>query len=82
MFNDIQEQMEQSQRRWEEMNKIKQEIEENLKQHPDTATDQNNILTTKLLLLLVEQLQPVAGLDSQKLQDSLKGLIDAFSGDK
>lgn len=82
MFNDIQEQMEQSQRRWEEMNKIKQEIEENMKQNPNTATDQNNILTTKLLLLLVEQLQPVAGLDSQKLQDSLKGLIDAFSGDK
>jgi hypothetical protein len=77
-FSDFQKQMEETQGRWNEINYLKEQLEDQIQ----TSTDEVTKTTAKLVLLLVEQLQPMSAVDSNQFQNGLKEVLDAFTGGK
>lgn len=70
--------MEETQGRWNEINYLKEQLEDQIQ----TSTDEVTKTTAKLVLLLVEQLQPMSAVDSNQFQNGLKEVLDAFTGGK
>ena len=84
MFNidQMKKQMEESQKRWNEISELASKIKQAVDANPNTFTDGLGVHTAKLLLLLVEQLKPMGALDSAEFDAGMKQILDAFTGGK
>ena len=78
MFADIQKQIKETKERWEKIDKLKDDLEDQIK----TSSGQSVETTAKLVLLLVEQLEPMSAIDSAQFEDGLKEVLDSLTGGK
>lgn len=78
MFSNIQKQIKETKERWEKIDKLKDDLEDQIK----TSSDQAIETTAKLVLLLVEQLEPMSATDSAQFEDGLKEVLDSLTGGK
>lgn len=78
MFSDIQKKMAEATERWQKIDELKLELEDNLISAPEKAAE----TTAKLVILLIEQLKPMSAMDGADLEQGMKQVFEALSGGK
>lgn len=79
-FEDLGQKLQESKKRWEDISALGNILEHELKTNPNLTAIEAT--TLKLVLLLVEQLKPMVDFDSTMLDDSLKEVLNVFTGGK
>jgi hypothetical protein len=76
MIAEIQKQMKEARERWEKIDELTKKLEDQIEGKESINEEQAVLIdTTKLVILLAEQLKPMSTVD-----DGMKEILDAFTG--
>lgn len=78
MFPDIKKQIEENNKRWEQINSLL----DNLHKQINTSTDPAIPIMAKIISLLTEQLKPLSATEGPEVLDSMQQILDKLSGVK
>lgn len=80
MFGNIKKQAEESQKRWDEIGKLAEELEDLI--GPHGSVEEASRCTARLVLLLVKQFKPLGSMDTKAIEDGLKDILGSLTGGK